>query len=83
MLDFIDKISKKTKCEYSSLKYESLYIVDKIKEMNSRVEDMDAIHLANCIQDKGMIFVTLDEKLVGDSALEKEFNIKILHPEKL
>ncbi|MBS3050834.1 MAG: type II toxin-antitoxin system VapC family toxin [Candidatus Aenigmarchaeota archaeon] len=83
MLEFIDKISRKTKCGYSSLKYESFHIVDKIKEIDSRIEDMDAIHLANCIQDKANVFVTLDEKLVSNTRLEKEFSIKILHPEKL
>lgn len=83
MLDFIDKISKKTKCGYSSLKYENFHIVDKIKEIDSRVEAADAIHLANCVQDKAITFVTFDEKLVGNLKLEKEFNIKILHPEKL
>jgi len=47
------------------------------------VEDVDAIHLANCIQDKATAFVTFDEQLVGNLRLEKEFNIKILHPERL
>lgn len=83
MLDFIDKISKKTRCEYSSLKYENFHIVDRIKELDSRVEDMDAVHLANCIQDKGIVFVTLDEKLIGNRNLEKESNMKISHPEDL
>ena len=83
MLGFIDKISKKTKCGYSSLKYDSLHIVDRIKEIDSRIEDMDAIHLANCVQDKINVFVTFDEKLVSNIRLEKEFNIKISRPEEL
>ncbi len=80
---FIDKFVKRNKVRFSTLKYESFEIVDKIKEMDSRIEDTDAIHLANCIQDRGNVFVTFDQKLVGNLALEKEFGVRIIHPERL
>lgn len=57
--------------------------MDRIKEIDSRVEDIDAIHLANCIQDKGNTFVTFDGKLVENRKLENEFKVKIMHPKDL
>lgn len=83
LFNFVDTLIKKRKIKFSALKHDSFKIVDKIKEIDSRVEDIDAIHLANCIQDKGHTFVTFDEKLVGNKKLESEFNIKIMHPKDL
>ncbi len=79
----IDNIIKKRKIEFSVLKHEGLSHINKIKETDYHVEDTDAIHLANCIQDKGDTFVTFDEKLVDNRELEKEFDIKIMHPKRL
>ena len=81
--EFIDRFIRRKKVGFSSLKYENFRIIDKIKEIDSRIEDTDAVHLANCIQDKGDIFVTFDEKLVENSRLGKEFNMKLIHPESL
>jgi predicted nucleic acid-binding protein len=81
--EFIDRFIRRNKVIFSSLKHESFEIVDKIKEIDYKTEDTDAIHLANCIQDKGNVFVTFDEKLVGNIRLEKAFNIRIIHPERL
>ena len=83
LFNFIDNLIKKRKIKFSALKHDSLKIVDRIKEIDSRIEDTDSIHLANCIQDKGNTFVTFDEKLVENKKLENEFNIRILHPRNL
>lgn len=83
LFNFIDRLIKNRKIKFSALKYGSLDIVDKIKEVDSRIEDTDAVHLANCIQDKCNAFVTFDEKLIGNERLENEFNIRITHPKNL
>lgn len=83
MFNFVDTFIKKRKIRFSTLRRDSFRIVDKIKEIDSRVEDTDAIHLANCVQDKGNTFVTFDEKLVENRKLEDEFTIKIIHPKNL
>jgi len=83
LFNFIDRLIKKRKIKFSALKHGSLKIVDKIKEIDSRIEDTDAIHFANCIQDKGNVFVTFDEKLAENEKLENEFNIRIIHPKNL
>jgi len=83
LFNFLDTLIKKRKIEFSTLKYDSLKTVVKIKEIDSRVEDMDAIHLANCIQDKASTFVTFDEKLVENNRIEKEFGVRIMHPKDL
>ncbi len=81
--EFLDRFVRRKKAGLSALKYESFRIVDRIKELDSRVEDTDAIHLANCIQDGGSTFVTFDEKLVDNVKLESEFKIRIIHPKDL
>lgn len=83
LFNFVDSLIRKRKIKFSTLKYDSIKTLGKIKEIDSRVEDADAIHLANCIQDKGNTFVTIDEKLVGNKKLENEFKIKIMHPKDL
>lgn len=79
----IDNIIKKRKIEFSVLRHGSLNYINKIKEIDYGIEDTDALHLANCIQENGDTFVTFDGKLVDNRELEKEFNIKIMHPERL
>jgi len=80
---FIERFIERNKIGFSSLKYESLEIIDKIKGIDARIDDTDAIHLANCIQDKGNTFVTFDEKFFRSIKLEKEFSIRIIHPRNL
>jgi len=83
LFNFLDILVEKRKIKFSVLKYDSIKIVGKIKELDSRIEDTDAIHLANCIQDNGNTFVTFDEKLAENKRIENEFGIKIMHPEDL
>ncbi|MBI2583969.1 MAG: PIN domain-containing protein [Candidatus Aenigmarchaeota archaeon] len=80
LFSFMDNLIKRRKIRFSALRHDSIRLVDGIKETDSRVEDTDAIHLANCIQDNGDTFVTFDKKLLENVRLENEFKVKIIHP---
>jgi predicted nucleic acid-binding protein len=51
--------------------------------VDPRVEETDALHYAIAVQEKANVFVTFDKKLMGNKALEKEFGVKIMHPNEL
>ncbi len=68
--EFLDRLVKRNKIKFSSLKYENFNTVDRIKELDRSIEDMDAVHLANCIEDKNAMFVTLDGNMVENKTLE-------------
>lgn len=81
--EFIDRFIKNRSANFSSLKYDSLHIIDRIKELDRSIEDSDAMHIANCIQDNGAVFVTIDERILESKILENEFGIKLMHPKDL
>jgi len=56
--------------------------VDYIQSLDSRLSFMDCLHLASAT-DNSQVFVTIDEKILGNSFLEKRLGLKILHPSDL
>lgn len=55
----------------------------KIKVIDSRIEPMDRLNLACAAADGADTFVTMDKNLVNNEKLEKELNIKIIHPKEV
>ena len=58
-------------------------LYSKIRNIDSRIENLDAFILASAIEKKVDIFVTTDMDLLGHPKIEKRFNIRIMHPEEL
>ncbi len=54
----------------------------KVRQLDSRVGTLDSHIVACAIEDKANL-ITLDKKLTGNIALEKEFGVKIFHPKSL
>ncbi len=55
---------------------------DYVQGLDSRLEFMDSLHLANAIENSH-VFVTVDNKLLGSALLEQRLGLKILHPADL
>jgi predicted nucleic acid-binding protein len=51
----------------------------KIRKIDSRIKPLDSHILACAIEDKSTL-VTLDRKLINNNRIEKEFQIRIMHP---
>lgn len=81
--DFVDKLIMKRRISIFSSTYETYSIALKIREINSFIKSMDALHIACAIVDKADTFITLDNELVKSKEIEKEFGIKIKHPSEL
>ncbi len=58
-------------------------IATRIKEIDTRLDPADIDIAACAIEDKAVNLVTLDKKLIGNKAIEKEFGLKIMHPQQL
>ena len=58
-------------------------ISKRIKEIDQRLEPTDTDIVACAIENNAMNLVTLDKKLIGNKAIEREFGLKILHPKDL
>ena len=59
------------------------WFLQEIRDVSYDVEPLDALHLAIAIIQKGNVFVTLDDKLIHNQAIENAFKISILHPKEL
>lgn len=66
---------------YSPKNIES--ILNKIVELDSRIDALDREILACAVEDKSDVLVTLDKKLVGNKKLEDSLRIRIFHPKNL
>jgi len=60
----------------------SIILEPEITEDGRRISPLDAQIVACAIENKANL-VTLDRKLIGNIAVEKEFSIKIFHPKNL
>ncbi len=80
---FFDSLIKRRKTMFATGDFNAYDLTAKIKNIETRIEPSDALHLAIAIQHKANVFVTLDEKIIHNRDLEKEFGIKILHPSEL
>jgi predicted nucleic acid-binding protein len=74
---------KKRKIGFVTPRIEAYETSIKIINLDSRIEETDALHYAIAVQEKANAFVTFDEKMVGNKTLEEGFNVKIVHPENL
>ncbi len=55
----------------------------RIKEIDTRLQPTDIDIIACAIEDGANNLVTIDRKLIGNTAIEKEFGLKIVHPKQL
>jgi len=76
----VSRLVDKRRMNFSSPQFKTYTIVEKIKDVESRAEPMDALNLAAAITGNADVFVTLDDKLMGNKKLESAFGIKIKHP---
>ena len=67
--------------QYSQKSIEDISI--SIHHIDPRIDDLDREILACAIEDKAVVFVTLDKKLLDNQKLENSFDIKIKHPKDL
>ncbi|MBU5537689.1 MAG: PIN domain-containing protein [Candidatus Aenigmatarchaeota archaeon] len=81
-LDVFLKLIKERKIRFASVENTEEYVI-KIKQLDKGIEPMDRLILACAIADGADTFVTLDEKLIHNEKIEKEFGIKIRHPHEL
>jgi len=58
-------------------------IIRIIKEIDTRIDPIDREVLASAIEHQAVNLVTLDEKLINSTILEKKFRIRISHPKDL
>ena len=79
----IGGLMEKGKIDFSSPQFKTYDVVKKINAIESRAEPMDALNLANAITENADVFVTMDDKLMGNKKLESAFKIKIKHPREL
>ncbi len=83
ILRAFDRTIKKQKIGFAAPKPETYQIVSRVISLDSRIEPTDALHYALAVQEKAGAFVTFDQKMVENRTLEKEFGVKIIHPENL
>lgn len=81
-LDVFLRLIKERKIGFASVENVEGYIT-KIKEIDKRIEPMDALILACAVADGADKLVTLDEKLIHNEKLENELVIEIRHPKEL
>jgi predicted nucleic acid-binding protein len=82
-IGWLHHIIKRKKIKLIVPRFEVLEIIKRLKEADYKIEFVDALHLSTAIENNANAFVTLDEKLVGNIKIEKEFKIKILHPKQI
>lgn len=82
-IGWLDQIIKRKKIKISVPRFEILEIIKSLRETDYKIEFVDGLHLSTAINFKADSFVTLDEKLVGNSRIEKQFNIRVTHPKQV
>jgi predicted nucleic acid-binding protein len=80
---FFDKLIRKREMEFIGSDFEVYKKTQELKDVNYDTEPLDALHLAIAIAEKANVFVTLDEKLIHNQAIENAFKISIIHPKEL
>ncbi len=80
---FVDRLIVTKKIRLYSSTFGAYEISLKIREMNTFVKPMDALHVACAIKDRAKTFVTLDNELLKTNEIEKRYKIKIKHPQQL
>lgn len=80
---FFDKLMRKRKIEFVGSGFDDYKKTQEIRDVIYDAEPLDALHLAIAITNKANVFVTLDEKLIRNQAIENAFKISIRHPKEL
>ncbi len=82
--NFVDGFIIKHKVDVASLSYETLPVVLRIKELNSYIKPMDALHVSCAVESGAGTFVTLDKELIRTKReIENEYEIRIKEPSEL
>ncbi|MBI4014993.1 MAG: type II toxin-antitoxin system VapC family toxin [Candidatus Aenigmarchaeota archaeon] len=80
---FFNTLIRRRKIEFIGSGFEDYRKTQEIKDVSYDAEPLDTLHLAIAITNKANVFVTLDEKLIHNQAIENTFKINILHPKEL
>ena len=81
---FLGRIINRKKIKFKTLDFDSNKIIEKIREIDTRIEFTDAQHLASAISDSAACFVTSDNKLLEiTQKIEQKLGIEITHPKDL
>ncbi len=84
MFSFVGRIVNKGNTKYKTLDFDSNSHIEKVREIDGRIEFTDAQHLASAIDDKADSFVTFDKVLLDNAQeIERRFGLKIIHPKNL
>ena len=79
----IANMINKRKIDFSAPQFKTYPVVEQIKRIETRAEPMDSLNLATAITGNANVFVTMDGTFLENKKLEKEFGIKIKHPDEL
>lgn len=79
MFDRIEKLLMEHKISVAPIFRNLSETAVKVVELDPRILPMDSLIVANTILDRANL-VTIDNTLIGNQSLEKEFKIKITHP---
>ena len=82
LLEIVYELVKIRKIKFYSAR-DTEEISLRVKEADKRILGLDREILSCAIGHKAITLVTLDKKLIGNQALEKEFSIRIKHPKEL
>ena len=83
LFDFIYWFLEYKKIKVISVDYETMKVFQQIKEIDPRIELMDAMHIA-CAKSNGIkVFVTIDKPLIENQKLRENLKIEIKHPKDL
>jgi len=81
--DFLDGFIKDKEIEIIYPDNKTIEIFQQIKEIDPRIEFMDAMHIA-CAKSNGIkVFVTIDKPLIENQKLREYLKIEIKHPKDL
>lgn len=84
MFSFVGRIVNKCDIKYKTLDFDSNNNIEKLREIDGRIEFTDAQHLASAIGDKADSFVTFDKTLLDNAQeIEKSLGVRIIHPKDL
>lgn len=83
LIGLLDQIMKRKRIGVSVPNVKILKILKEVRDLDYKIDFIDGLHLSDAIEHNANAFVTLDEKLVENSKIERQFDIKILHPKQI
>ena len=82
-LRFLYDMIKRKKIAFGCPKVSTYEIIGRMRQVETRLESLDALHLATAVDNGANVFVTFDKTLMNSKRLEKEFHTRIMHPRDL